>query len=190
MDGARIRKVKCVVIGDGAVGKTSMLMSFMTDSFPSEYVPTVFDNYTTNVVLNGKPIALSLWDTAGQEEYDRLRPLAYPQTDVFLVCFSMICPTSYQNVRAKWIPEIQHHRPDAAWILVGTKADAKDDPETKSVLQDVGLEPLSAEDGEILAKEYGAYKFVECSSLTQRGLKEVFRTAMGAAVQERAQRKD
>merc|ERR1711981_803361 len=73
--------------------------------------------------VDGKPINLGLWDTAGQEDYDRLRPLSYPQTDVFLTCFSIISPASFQNVKAKWYPEINHHCPSTPLVLVGTKID-------------------------------------------------------------------
>lgn len=62
---------------------------------------TVFDNYSASVMVDGKTISLGLWDTAGQEDYDRLRPLSYPQTDVFLVCFSLVSPPSYENVKTK-----------------------------------------------------------------------------------------
>ena len=66
-------------------------------------------------------IALSLWDTAGQEDYDRLRPLAYPSSDAILLCFSIGDPNSLRNVTTKWKPELQHHCPNTPLILVGTK---------------------------------------------------------------------
>ena len=96
-----MQTIKCVVVGDGAVGKTCLLISYTTNKFPSEYVPTVFDNYAVTVMIGGEPYTLGLFDTAGQEDYDRLRPLSYPQTDVFLVCFSVVNPASYENVKEK-----------------------------------------------------------------------------------------
>lgn len=58
------------------------------------------------MMIGDDPYTLGLFDTAGQEDYDRLRPLSYPQTDVFLVCFSVTSPASFENVKEKWFPEV------------------------------------------------------------------------------------
>ena len=179
---ASMQSIKLVVVGDGAVGKTCLLISYTSNSFPQEYVPTVFDNYSANVMVDDRTISLGLWDTAGQEDYDRLRPLSYPQTDVFLICFSIIAPTSFQNVKTKWVPEVKHHCPDTRLVLVATKLDLRDDNEQIQRLKEKGLAPVTVEQGQGLAKEIGAVTYCECSALTQKGLKEVFDEAIKAVV--------
>jgi Rho family protein len=165
---AGITRIKIVVVGDGAVGKTCMQVTYATSSFPSEYVPTVFDNYSPNVMRNNKPYSLSLWDTAGQEDYDRLRPLSYPMTDVFLVCFDVANLASFANVRERWYPEIGHHCPGTPSILVGLKSDLRQ-----------GDRPcVNAEDAERLAKDSGAHCYVECSALQSVNIDTVFNTAI------------
>jgi Ras family protein A len=66
-------------------------------------------------------VELALWDTAGQEDYDRLRPLSYPDTDVILMCFSIDSPDSLENIPEKWTPEVKHFCPNVPIILVGNK---------------------------------------------------------------------
>jgi len=152
---------------------THVRIAYTSNSFPKEYVPTVFDNYSANVRVADKTVSLSLWDTAGQEDYDRLRPLSYPQTDVFLICFSVISSTSFSNVKTKWWPEVTHHCPTSN-ILVGTKLDLREDPEKLESLKEKGLSPITTDQGEQLSREIKAVKYMECSALTQKGLKEVF----------------
>eukprot|EP01094_Clydonella_sp_ATCC50884_P017412 TRINITY_DN3026_c0_g1_i1.p1 TRINITY_DN3026_c0_g1~~TRINITY_DN3026_c0_g1_i1.p1 ORF type:complete len:199 (-),score=64.22 TRINITY_DN3026_c0_g1_i1:235-831(-) len=172
--------VKIMVVGDGSVGKTCMLISYTTNSFPGEYVPTVFDNYTANAIVDGQPINLGLWDTAGSDEYNTLRPLSYPGTDVFIICFALDSPASYENVKSKWHPEVTHFNPKTPIILVGTKIDLRDAPETIENLKANNQKPVSTSDGDRLAKEIGAAKYLECSALTQKGLPLVFEEAVKA----------
>jgi len=177
--------VKVVVVGDGMVGKTSMLISYTTNSFPVDYVPTVFENYSTNVVVDNKLISLALWDTAGQEEFERLRPISYPNTDVFLVCFSITSEVSLNNVKTKWIPELQHYAPNVPILLIATKADVRDDENIVKDHETRGQQIISVHRGNQLAKDIGAAKYLECSALTQIGLKEVFEDAMRIGIEKK-----
>lgn len=190
--------VKVVTIGDGAVGKTCMLVSYSTDSFPETYVPTVYDKYDTNLMVDDKSVHLSLWDTAGQEGFDRLRPVSYQDTDVFIVCYAINSPESLENVRAKWVPEIHYHCPGIPYILVGTKSDLRQSTEVKltdtTARKIVNKKQRETTDCTIIdpaaaskeAKENGASEYTECSAKTQRGLKNVFVTAVKVALASRA----
>lgn len=133
-------------------------------------------------MVDNKPINLGLWDTAGQEDYDRLRPLSYPQTDVFLICFSLVSPPSFENVKTKWHPEVSHHAPETPTILVGTKLDLREDRETVEKLKEKRQMPISYTQGVQCAKDIKALKYLECSALTQKGLKAVFDEAIHVAL--------
>lgn len=119
-------------------------------------------------MVDSRPINIGLWDTAGQEDYDRLRPLSYPNTDVFLICFALNNVTSFENVRSKWFAEIQHHAPGVPFIIVGTKQDLRTS-DSRSV---------SRSQGEALKEELKAFKYLECSARTTEGLKQVFDEAI------------
>lgn len=116
-----------VIVGDGASGKTCLLHVFFEDIYPELYVPTVFDSFKTLIEVDGKPVKLVLWDTAGQDDYDRLRPLSYPNSDVVIICYSIDMPSSLINVIDKWVPEVRYFcKTDVPVILVGNKKDLRD----------------------------------------------------------------
>lgn len=175
------RFIKCVTVGDGAVGKTCLLISYTSNTFPTDYVPTVFDNFSANVVVDGNNVNLGLWDTAGQEDYNRLRPLSYRGTDVFLLAFSLISKASYENVSKKWIPELKHYVPSVPIVLVGTKLDLRDDKQFFS--DHPGAAPITTAQGEELKNQIGAVAYIECSSKTQQNVKAVFDAAINSVLQ-------
>jgi Ras-related C3 botulinum toxin substrate 1 len=187
---AFLENIKFCVVGDGATGKTCMLISYTQNKFAGEHSPTVFDNYSCNVMVDSRVFQLNLWDTAGQEDYDRLRPLSYPHTDCFLMCFSLVAPQSFANIKSKWHPEIAHHCPGTPIILVGTKLDAREDETVVAALKSKGKNAISTEQGLALAKEIEAKAYVECSSLTQENLKEVFDNAIKATIEAKQKSKN
>lgn len=185
-----MKHIKCVVVGDGAVGKTCLLISYTTNAFPGEYIPTVFDNYSANVMVEDTAINLQLWDTAGQEDYKKLRPLSYPQTDVFILCFSLVSPTSLENVENMWVPEVKEHCPGTPYILVGMKSDLRDEfSQHADEYKSKGWEPVAAAKGEEMRKKIGAQNYVECSALKQYNLKEVFEAAVKVVLHPPSQAK-
>lgn len=135
----------------------------------------MFENYVAELTVDGVPIELSLWDTAGQEDYDRLRPLSYTDTDVVLVCYCLTRPETLKNVDLRWRQEVRHFCPETPVILVGTKCDLK---ETEG--------SCSALDVQNAARAIGAIASLECSALTRAGVNTVFETASREVTKKRA----
>ncbi|XP_038066874.1 ras-like GTP-binding protein RHO [Patiria miniata] len=185
---AAIRK-KLVIVGDGACGKTCLLIVFSKDQFPEVYVPTVFENYVADIEVDNKCVELALWDTAGQEDYDRLRPLSYPDTDVILMCFSIDNPDSLENIPEKWTPEVKHFCPNVPVILVGNKKDLRNDEATRRELQKMKQEPVKFDEGRAMSEKIGAFGYLECSAKSNEGVREVFETATRAALQTKKKKK-
>ncbi|KAG2298194.1 hypothetical protein Bca52824_034666 [Brassica carinata] len=153
MSASASRYMKCVTVGDGGVGKTCLIISYATAKpFPTDYVPTVFDIYSANVMVDGNSTNLGVWDTAGNP-------------DVFLLAFSLVSKASFENVAKKWIPELRHYAPGVPIFLVGTKLDLRDDKEF--LLENSGAVPISTSHGVELMKLVGASAYIECSAKTQ-----------------------
>ncbi|KAI9276354.1 GTP-binding protein rhoA [Sporodiniella umbellata] len=173
---------KLVIVGDGACGKTCLLIVFSRGEFPLSYVPTVFESYVADIKVDGKNVELALWDTAGQEDYDRLRPLSYPDTHVVLMCFAIDSPDTLDNIQEKWVSEVVHFCQGLPFILVGCKKDLRNDPEKIEELKKVHQKPVSVEEGMNVAQKIGAFKYLECSAKTGEGVQEIFELASRAAL--------
>jgi len=177
-----LSNLKLVVVGDGAVGKTSLLYVYNNGKFPEEYVPTVFENASKNATYKGKAVTLRLYDTAGQEEYDRLRPLSYPGTNIVLLCFSVASRSTFDSISAKWAPEVRHYLPRVPTILVGLKTDIRDGDGDKPV----DFEPVKKEEGAELAKKIGASVYMESSAKKEIGVSDIFERAMAICWPEKS----
>uniref|UniRef100_M3XRJ3 Uncharacterized protein n=1 Tax=Mustela putorius furo TaxID=9669 RepID=M3XRJ3_MUSPF len=157
-----MQAIECVVVGDRNVGKTCLLISYTTE-FPREYIPTVFDDYSANVVADVKLVNLGLGDTAGQED------LSHSQIDVFLICFSLVSPAPFENTGAKWYPEVGHQYPKTLIMLVVTKLGLRENEASIKKLKEKNLTPITSTQG-LAMKKVGALKCLDRSLITQGGL--------------------
>jgi len=183
---SRALRRKLVIVGDGAAGKTSLLNVFAVGHFPETYEPTVFDNYVTEIELDGKPVQLALWDTAGQEEYERLRPLSYSKAHVILIAFSVDTPDSLDNVTQKWIEEVRSICGKAIpVVLVACKTDLRDKAIANGTFAPEKY--ITREIGQKVAQSIGARGYYETSALLNQGVDAVFEASTRAAVLVRDQ---
>ncbi|MFH4976106.1 hypothetical protein AB6A40_002815 [Gnathostoma spinigerum] len=196
-----IRK-KLVVVGDGACGKTSLLIAYTRDQFLDVYVPTLFDAYVEDMEVDGEKVQflwstklacylleLVLWDTAGQEDYDHLRLLSYSKTDVILMCFSIDSPYSLADIPEKWSPEVHQYCPNVPIILVGNKKDLRDDLGNPTSFIDIKREFVTVEQAQTVAIGIGARAYLECSAKTREGVHKVFEKAAREALLHRNKEK-
>merc|ERR1711993_177859 len=154
---------KLVIVGDGACGKTCLLIVFSKDQFPEVYVPTVFENYVADIEVDNRQVELALCDTAG-----------------ILMCFSIDAPDSLQNIPEKWVPEVKHFCPNVPIVLVGNKKDLRNSGGSKCV---------RTTEGEQMAQRIGAVAYVENSALTKEGVRNVFEIATRASLAGRKKRR-
>lgn len=164
------------------MGKTSLIISYTTNGYPDEYVPTAIDTYKAVVHVNGEAVTFELCDTPGQDDFDTLRPLVYPNTDVFILCFSVVMPSTFTNVKEKWLPEVKSCCGKVPVVLVGTQSDLREDMKTLVGLAEFKEVPVPESDAKKLASSLGCIAYVESSSLTQKNLKDVFDHAIMAGI--------
>ncbi|KAJ8385165.1 hypothetical protein AAFF_G00192160 [Aldrovandia affinis] len=169
--------VKCVLVGDAAVGKTALLVRFTSETFPDCYKPTVFDSLGVDVFMDGVQVSLGLWDTAGSDSFRHIRPKSYQQADVVLLCYSVANPASFASVSRRWIGEVREHLPKAPVLVVATQTDHREVGPNQ-----VACIPSSH--GKQLAQDIHARGYLECSALSNRGVQQVFECAVRTAINQ------
>ncbi|KPM38561.1 hypothetical protein AK830_g7970 [Neonectria ditissima] len=206
--GSKTVQRKLVLLGDGACGKTSLLNVFTRGYFPTVYEPTVFENYVHDIFVDSVHIELSLWDTAGQEEFDRLRSLSYvphanrgprilppDDTDLIMLCYSVDSKDSLENVESKWVGEITDNCPGVKLVLVALKCDLREQGEGEEDDADAGEQrekrpTITYDQGLEVARRIGALRYLECSAMKNRGVNEAFTEAARVALSVRKDRED
>ncbi|CAF1022362.1 unnamed protein product [Adineta steineri] len=187
-NGSIRKSKKLVIVGDGMCGKTCLLFAFKDDRFIPSHDATIFDTYVADIQVDGATIDLALFDTAGQEDYDRLRPLSYPDTNIVLICFSVDSPVSATSVIEKWIPEVRHFCGQCPVILVACKKDLRTDPQVITRLKLEGEKPVTNEVGKQLAAQMKADAYMECSAKTREGVQDLFVHAARLSLKKRSRR--
>lgn len=161
-----------VVVGDGTVGKTCLLHAYTDESFTNFYTPTIYDKESIEMVLDGLRHTITLHDTAGQEDYDRIRQQFYKKAQCFLLCYSIDNRVTFENIKAKWIPELSATENKVPIVLIATKIDLRRHIDTE----------VSTTEGEKLARKINANCFVECSAKNGINVKLAIEEAVRACI--------
>jgi len=181
------RKIKIMVQGDSGSGRTTILLTYF-GIFPTFFIPTLWDN-TDDIfkTVDGQTVCLQIRDMANDDEYDRCRPFSYPKdVDIFLLVFRVDRPSTLDSIVSKWYPTIRKNCPNSKYILVGSQIDRRDDPEAvKKCENDYHRPMVTKEEGKRIACNLKAYGYLECSSLRNQGINEVFEEAVRVILQNK-----
>ncbi|CDI98105.1 Rho GTP binding protein RhoU [Echinococcus multilocularis] len=199
--------VKCILIGESGVGKTSLVVSYTKDDYPVQHEPTAFDTYVVDLRVENRQVNLQIHDAGGAPGVRSLRELAYPDVHVVIFCFSVVQPVTLWALRDRWLPElaasglilnpsaletasrigclppsnplaVAPRPPGPAFILVGCACDLRNDIKCLLDLSVRNELPVNEAVAHRLAVEFGAEAYIECSALTQKQLKKVFDLAV------------
>ncbi|XP_076464207.1 cdc42 homolog [Babylonia areolata] len=202
-EGSGEKFVHCAMLGDGMVGKTCLTLSYTQHLFTNTYTATVFDNYSVPLKVGGQDFVISLFDTAGQSDYESVRAYTYQESEVLVLCFSVCDRESFCSVVNSWLPEIRRHtKRRRPLLLVGTQIDLRtpnsssntsssssssstNSSSSSSSSSTSPQDQVSTEEGRQLAKLIGADCYIECSARSQEGLQQVFEHVVFSALKYR-----
>eukprot|EP00455_Lapot_gusevi_P009199 TRINITY_DN14109_c0_g2_i1.p2 TRINITY_DN14109_c0_g2~~TRINITY_DN14109_c0_g2_i1.p2 ORF type:complete len:193 (-),score=19.73 TRINITY_DN14109_c0_g2_i1:688-1266(-) len=177
--------VKLFCDGMDSVGKTSLLITYTTNNFPVENVPAVLNAANADVILDeNTTVSLQFWDFLQREDSDRLDPIAYTSTNIFLACFSIDNPKSLELLVNTRIHQYRHYWPAARILLVGTKCDLRQSAS--------GVTCIPPEQAQEVVRNFELDGYMECSAMTQYNVREVFETAarLGLSPREYVQKQE
>ncbi|XP_022816383.1 uncharacterized protein LOC111349492 [Spodoptera litura] len=177
--GGKKEKIKCVLVGDGAVGKSSLIAAYAQDTFREDYQPTAYDTFNVVVDVDDRPLCVEICDTAGQDSMSELRELCYPGTDVLMLCFSVVRPETFRSVAERWTKAVANV--NAPLILVGTQSDLAQDPRILQTLRSRGEHVVTELEAKALAAKIDAV-YIETSAKTRKQLKDAFDAAILAGL--------
>ena len=157
------REIKVVAVGDAP--KVPFLMVLDDKPFPDRYVPTILENYTREVTMNNVTYRINAWDTAGQYEFDKLRPLTYACANVILLVFDLSFKATFSNLREKWISEVTHYCKDVKILVIGINLD----------LRQVGNpNHVTDQEAEQFVQEFKFATYIPCSARTGEGIDKIW----------------
>lgn len=173
---AKMGDIQLVVVGNNNVGKSSLCVTFSTGQFPSLFTPMECNRvpHEKDVTVGETTVHVKCVDTEGHEDYDSTRPESYPDTNVFLLCFSLSSETSFESLKSKWLPELKHHAPRVPILLVGCKSDLRRGNDAKNL--------ITVKQAKSMCKQLKAAGYVECSALKKLGVDECFLQATKIAL--------
>ncbi|XP_062568649.1 rho-related GTP-binding protein RhoQ-like [Saccostrea cucullata] len=167
--------VSCSVVGDGMVGKSNLIQSFL-NKVPSEgYLATVVENYVASVPAYGDHYLVNITDFGGEHQMDFIKT-TNKSRDVFVVCYSVVDRESFRNAKDFWIPSIKNLNKRQNIILVATHVDHREGDDPDHVTFDEGFE---------LCKSIGGNSFIECSSKDKVRTQQVFESVVASALAQK-----
>jgi len=188
-----MQQIKCVIVGDEGIGKTSLLFVFSSNLYVGDYVPKLYeyigyDRCSVERIIKERYVNLIFWDTSVGDTQNRIRKLSYSSAEIVLLCFSIVSPLSFGNIKEKWITKIRQECPNIPFLLIGTKVDLRENRRVMELLKSRKQSPITKRQGIELAKEIGAISYMECSSLEIQGTNDIIQEIVKIVTEPRKEK--